>query len=182
MSDPVTLAACFMDTRGAEHVCMIRCTGLEDIEVVGGAVPVVCEVLVCRVDGLGVLRGIAGKASRDRFRFMLIAGSSQRQRLAGRLRWHHERASGRADLRQGERIVPDWPDVVVNWAGRHAAGRLHDVSTGGAAITVDPRPAVGTSVTLGRRRGTVVRHTEDGVGVAFVLPLRPEDVREDIIL
>ncbi|SFL45993.1 PilZ domain-containing protein [Methylobacterium pseudosasicola] len=59
-------------------------------------------------------------------------------------------------------------------------GALRDVSTGGAALDVEPRPGIGMPVVVGMRRAVVVRHTENGVAVRFALQLRPEAVVADV--
>lgn len=44
-----------------------------------------------------------------------------------------------------------------------------DMSPGGAAIQVDPKPAVGTPVSLGMMRGRVVRRFDEGVAIEFAV-------------
>jgi hypothetical protein len=69
-------------------------------------------------------------------------------------------------------------------------GRTRDLSTSGAFLETDQRPAVGTerdiSVVWGKDtvicRAKVVRHDSEGIGVAFVNPPMPfQHVLNDII-
>ena len=55
-----------------------------------------------------------------------------------------------------------------------------DLSMTGAALLLDERPQVGTTVS--KRYATVVRHTPEGVGVAFRLPFGPLTFNEQVIL
>jgi hypothetical protein len=57
-----------------------------------------------------------------------------------------------------------------------------DLSMTGAALVLDERPDVGAIVTVGKRYATVVRHTPDGVGVAFRMPFGPLTFNEHVIL
>jgi hypothetical protein len=171
-----------MTPSGTEHACRVRCADLAEVEILDGPIPGIGGRVVCRVDGLGMLLGIAGAASDEGFRLVLHATPLQSRRLAGRLRWHREQGAGRPDMRAGDRIVTASTEVCVSWPDGQAMGTLRDVSAGGASVDVTPSPAIGTPVSLGRRRGTVVRHTELGIAVRFVLPLRPEDVTEDVVL
>ncbi|PKQ09384.1 MAG: hypothetical protein CVT73_03005, partial [Alphaproteobacteria bacterium HGW-Alphaproteobacteria-12] len=45
--------------------------------------------------------------------------------------------------------------------------RIIDMSLGGAQVAIDPRPPIGTTVSIGRMAGRIVRHTDEGVGIQF---------------
>jgi hypothetical protein len=71
--------------------------------------------------------------------------------------------------------------VVV--AQRHeVTARLIDVSLSGAALTLELRPEIGSSLTIGRTPARVVRHFEGGIAVEFLLPLSPDRFDENIVL
>jgi hypothetical protein len=53
--------------------------------------------------------------------------------------------------------------------GTRQACRVIDLSLNGAAIETCPKPGIGTQVKIGRTNGRVVRHTEYGVAVEFML-------------
>ncbi|KQQ13651.1 hypothetical protein ASF53_11810 [Methylobacterium sp. Leaf123] len=161
---------------------MLRGDTPETLEVTGGHVPIPGERIVCRIPGLGLLAGRAVRPADRVFRLGLEAGPAQRSRLAARLAWHAAQASGAPDRREAVRVVPVQTEVVVIWDGGEALGRLRDVSINGASVDLTPRPGIGASATIGRRRSQVVRHTEGGIGVRFVLPLSPQDVTENIVL
>ena len=51
--------------------------------------------------------------------------------------------------------------------GRRYACRIIDLSLSGAAVDIEVRPALGTSVQLGHMKGRVVRHFQEGVAIEF---------------
>ena len=63
-----------------------------------------------------------------------------------------------------------------------AEAHVADLSMTGAALILDERPLVGALVTVGKRYATVMRHTAEGVGVAFRLPFGPLTFNERVIL
>ncbi|MBB2961900.1 PilZ domain-containing protein [Methylobacterium sp. R2-1] len=178
----VSLSGRYLDGSGAERDCTLRGDRPEELELTGSHALVPGERIVCRIPGLGLLRGRAAERVNGAFRFELEAGSAQRERLAARLAWYAAQAKGAPDRREAVRVVPIRTEVVVTWQGAEILGHLRDVSTTGASIDLTLRPEIGTSVTVGWRRGHVARHTEKGIGVRFALPLSPQDVTESIVL
>jgi len=67
-------------------------------------------------------------------------------------------------------------------ADRVSNAMVADLSMTGAALVLDERPDVGATVTVGKRYATVVRHTPEGVGVAFRMPFGPLTFNERVIL
>jgi hypothetical protein len=182
VADRIELVGRFLAPDGSERACRLRVASLDDMQVVGGGVLSEGTPVICDIAGLGLLRASAGLPTPGGFTLILETGDAQRTRLAARLGWHQAKALGRVDLRRNARVVPAWTAVSVRWPGGEVEGTLRDVSADGTAVDLSPRPDVGSAVTVGRRRGTVVRHTEHGIGVRFSLPLRPEDVTEHVRL
>jgi hypothetical protein len=60
--------------------------------------------------------------------------------------------------------------------------RLIDVSLSGAAVSLEEKPALGASITIGRTAAKVVRHFQGGVAVEFTLPLSPDRFDEGVVL
>lgn len=178
----VSLPGRYLDGSGAERDCTLRGDTPEALEIAGDRVPVPGERIVCRIPGLGLLTGRAARLSDGTFHLELQAGPVQKDRLAARLTWHAGQADGASDRREAVRIMPIRTGVVVVWDGAEAHGHLRDVSANGASVDLALRPEIGTPIVIGRRRGHVVRHTEAGIGVRFVLPLSPQDVTENIVL
>jgi hypothetical protein len=80
-------------------------------------------------------------------------------------------------------VVPRNPATSLKVeSGREMPVRLIDVSLSGAALSVDIRPPLGASVTVGRTAAKVVRHFQGGVAVEFMLPLSPDRFDEGVVL
>ena len=65
-------------------------------------------------------------------------------------------------------MTPRNPVTVLKLPdGRQYQCRIIDLSLSGAAVEIEAKPELGTQVSLGTMRGTVVRHFEDGVAIEF---------------
>ncbi len=180
MSGAVALPGAWLGADGVEHACTMRGTGLDDLDLVGGPELEPGARVVVRMPDVGTLDARVVHSTPDGVRLAIDGSPDRRRRLDGRLRWAFGNAVAPSDQRRNARVVPRRTDVAVVWDGAELPGRLADVSAEGAAVVLKPRPAIGSPVSLGVRRCTVVRHTEDGFAVRFVLPLRRSDVTEDI--
>lgn len=79
---------------------------------------------------------------------------------------------GVREARAHARYVPRERDVVVSLPdGRNVQADILDVSRSGVAISTDVRPPLGTLLHVGKTRARVVRHLEDGIGLAFQVAL-----------
>ncbi len=138
--------------------------------------------IVCFLEHLGLIDGIVLYGRPGGFVFQVVANPERRSRIEAQLAWLRD-IGDREDQRQAARIIPIYRDVRVDIAGDHVATALiADLSRTGAALMLDERPQVGTTVTVGKRFARVVRHTPDGVGVAFRLPFGPLTFNERVIL
>lgn len=178
----VSLSGRYLDGSGAERDCTLRGNSPETIEITGSHKPFPGERVICRIPGLGLIIGRALKPVGGAFRLELEAGHAQRERIAARLAWHAAQGDGTLDQREAVRVVPIRTKVIVAWEGAEVSGHLRDVSANSAFVNLSPCPEIGTTVTIGRRRARVVRRTESGIAVRFVLPLSPQDVTESIVL
>lgn len=169
--------------QGEECTCRFRSSGGDDLHVViDRDVPVGSRV-VCHVDGLGVVDATVDRVSSDGVRLSLQGSSNRKARLAMRLAWHRARLNGQADRRGADRVTPLDPVVEVTLAdGTNVSARIADLSATGAALEMAVPPPMGAPLSVGRRRAHVVRSTDAGVAIRFVLPLRPEDVTAGIRL
>lgn len=80
--------------------------------------------------------------------------------------------------RRHTRLVPNDPAArIVLPNGQLCPCEIIDISLSGAAIRIDVKPGLGTLVLLGRTRGRVVRHLEDGIAIEFVQQLDPLQFR-----
>ncbi|MCJ2094000.1 pilus assembly protein PilZ, partial [Methylobacterium sp. J-072] len=138
--------------------------------------------VICYLDDLGMFDGVVLHGRPGGFVFQLVANAERRSRIEARLEWMRS-ADDREDQRKAARIVPVHRDVRIALQGaRTAEAFVTDLSMTGAALVLDRRPQIGVMVTVGKRYATVVRHTAEGVGVAFRMPFGPLTFNERVIL
>ncbi|SHF30163.1 hypothetical protein SAMN02745157_2146 [Kaistia soli DSM 19436] len=127
------------------------------------------ERIVAYVDQLGRIEGTITRLSPNGFILAVTATLRKRDKLAATLEWLAEHALAKGiDARSGVRIVPRNPFSQLALAnGRHERCRVIDLSITGAALAISERPAVGTPVALGGLVAQVIRHTDDGIAIAF---------------
>nr|WP_244435351.1 PilZ domain-containing protein [Methylobacterium sp. B34] len=76
------------------------------------------------------------------------------------------------DRRSDARIVPRQRTVALTLLdGSSHVARIVDISRSGASLVVGASLRPGTRILVGRRYAHVVRTTDEGVAVAFELPL-----------
>jgi|tagenome__1003787_1003787.scaffolds.fasta_scaffold20420262_1 hypothetical protein len=142
------------------------------------------ERVVVYLEHVGRIEGDITRHVEHGFAMSIIATPRKRDKLASQLTWLANRhALGLPEDRRHERVVPRRPAVVLELAnGRAIETRLIDVSLSGAAVAMSDALPIGTSVTLGRTPGKVVRCFQGGVAVEFLLPLSPDRFDENIVL
>ncbi len=141
----------------------------------GGAAliaPVTGEVgerVIAYIDHLGRIEGKIVRHIEGGFAMTVNATARKRDKLASQLTWLANRhVLNLPEDRRHDRFTPDSSaSRIVLPDGREYPCRVVDVSMSGAALAIEVRPAIGTSISLGKMRARVVRHTEDGIAVEF---------------
>lgn len=127
------------------------------------------ERIICYLDHIGRVEGRVTRRLIDGFAMAINASSRKREKLAGQLTWlanKHELSL--PEDRRHERLAPEQQrTVLVLNDGREYECSMIDLSLSGAAVAIEVRPALGTPVTLGAMRGTVVRHFHEGIAIEF---------------
>lgn len=157
---------------------------LNDISVGGAAInsPIEVEVgerIVVYFDHLGGLEGHVVRVFEGGFAMQLKMTAHKREKLAAQLTWLINRdVLSSVDQRRHDRIpVEQRSQAILLDTGATLDCEIIDVSISGASLKMDSRPPVGTIVTLGRLRGRVMRHHEQGIGVQFIDIQEPEALR-----
>jgi hypothetical protein len=140
--------------------------------------------VIVYLEHIGRIEGEIARHVTDGFAMAIAATIRKRDKLADQLTWLANReVLGLPEDRGHERIVPRQMTTILRLAsGRELAVRLIDVSRSGAAVSMEKPLEIGTSVTLGRTAGRVVRHFQGGVAVEFTLPISPDRFDENIKL
>lgn len=127
------------------------------------------ERVVVYVDHIGRIEGVIVRVYDGGFAMTINATLRKKDKLAAKLTWLANRHElNLPEDRRHERLTPQNPVVTVTLPdGREYRSRIMDMSLSGAALAMEPKPPIGTPLVLGRIRGTVIRHFEDGVAVEF---------------
>jgi PilZ domain len=134
------------------------------------------ERVVAYLDNLGRLEGVVARTFEGGFAVALKASAQKRERIANLLTWLTNRdLSG--DDRQHERFEPRIAaqKLIMPNSDVHDC-RVIDVSLSGASVATLVRPPLQTVVVLGRLRGTVVRHHDQGFAIQFAELQDPDNL------
>lgn len=148
-----------------------------DIHFQCTAFPQVGERIIAYVDHIGRLEGTVIKLVDHGFIVSLQATERKREKLAAQLTWlANKQELGLPEDRRHERIAPRSARSELGLDdGRTYPCRIIDLSMSGAAVEIEVRPAMGTSVRLGNMRGRIVRHFQEGVAIEFLSQLTREN-------
>jgi hypothetical protein len=167
---PVTVFGRFMREDKQEYPCQIINMSAGGMAMLA---PVVCqdgERIVAYLDNLGRIEGVVVRNFEGGFAMRILASLHKRERIANLLTWlTNQKALGLGEERKHERVVPriNASKLILPNGDVHNC-RVIDVSLSGASVACAVKPEIGTVVILGRMRGRVVRHHEQGVGLQFV--------------
>lgn len=127
------------------------------------------ERVIAYIDHLGRIEGTIQAEEEGGFMVSVNASPRKREKLAAQLTWFANKDI--LDLPEDRRHERQIPDIrhsrIILEDGRNYRCKIVDISLSGAAVEIDVKPAMGTRITLGRMRSTVVRHFDDGIAVEF---------------
>lgn len=142
------------------------------------------ERVVLYLEHIGRVEGEVTRHTAEGFGFSIAAAMRKRDKIASQLTWLANRqALGLPEDRRHERITPrSTANVLKLENGREYGVRIIDVSLSGAALSIEQKLPLGTSVVLGSTPGQVVRHFQGGLAVEFRLMLSPDRLDESVLL
>ena len=166
---PVTVFGRFMREDKQEYPCQVVNMSAGGMAMLA---PVTCaagERIVAYLDNLGRIEGVVVRQFEGGFAVRILASLYKRERIANLLTWlSNQNSLGLSEERKHERVVPRinaskliLPDGTVHNC------RVIDVSLSGASVACAVKPEVGSMVILGRMRGRVVRHHDQGLALQF---------------
>ncbi|MGI9385715.1 MAG: PilZ domain-containing protein [Methyloligellaceae bacterium] len=165
----VRLFGRFMRENKREYPCQVINISPGGLALRAPVAPEPGERIVAYIDELGRVEGDMVRAIDEGFAIRITASGYKREKLADQLTFlvNRDRLHLPEDRRH-ERIVPKNPFAQLSLAdGTVLDCRILDVSLSGASVAVLPKPELGINVTIGKMRGKVVRHHEQGIGVEF---------------
>jgi hypothetical protein len=127
------------------------------------------ERIIAYLAQVGRVEGLVRRQFPDGFAISMNLPAMKREKLADQLTWLANRQGlGLPEDRRHERIQPlERHSTLTLPNGRETLCRIIDVSRSGAAIATSPAPTLGSTVTLGKTRGQVVREFAGGVAIEF---------------
>lgn len=166
----VSVLGRYMRPDRREFPCQVLAMSPGEAVVIAPAAGLVGEKIIAYLDYIGRIEGTITSLIEGGFIMDLAASPRKRDKMAAQLTWLANKDTLELpEDRRHERVVPDIRhSTVVLDDGRRYNCKIIDISLSGAAIELDVRPAMGTSVTLGRMRARVARHFQNGVAVEFI--------------
>ncbi len=175
---PVTVFGRFMREDKQEYPCQVINMSAGGMAMLA---PLPCNIgerIVAYLDNLGRIEGIVVRCFDGGFGVRIVASLYKRERIANLLTWLiNQKALGLGEERKHERVVPriNASKLILPNGEVHNC-RVIDVSLSGASVACTVKPPAGTVVVLGRMRGRVVRHHEQGIALQFVEMQDPDSL------
>lgn len=174
----VTLFGRFMRENREEYPCQIAEMSAGSMSLLA---PVKCregERIVAYLDHVGRIEGIVVRPIEGGFALRILASAAKRERIVNLLTWLiNQKSLGLSEERKHERVVPriSTSKLILPNGDVHSC-RVLDVSLSGASIACALKPPIGTETVLGRLRGQVVRHHDQGVAIKFFELQDPDSI------
>jgi hypothetical protein len=127
------------------------------------------ERVVAYLDHIGRVEGQITRAYEGGFAMTIIATLRKKDKLAAKLTWLANRHElNLPEDRRHDRAAPPVAAVTVGLPdGREYRAKVVDMSLSGAALAMEVKPPIGSPVTVGKIRGSVVRHFDEGIAIEF---------------
>ena len=141
-----------------------------NLAVISDAKVVEGDAVVVRVKGLDVIEGTVARILPDGFAVSFLLSKRRRAQLTEQLmlRANQEFNEGLADRRATPRHRGAPARTICRLAdGGSLYVKILDSSVDGVAVEAPRRPAIGSEIHVGRRRGVVIRHTPRGFVVVY---------------
>ncbi len=166
----VTLLGRFMLEDRREFPCQTQNMSPGSLALTTPIAGRVGERVVAYIDHIGRVEGQITRIFYGGFAMTIHATSRKKDKLAAKLTWLANRHE--LDLpedRRHDRATPNVSVVTLSLPdGRQYRARVIDMSLSGAAVSAEVAPPVGSPLLVGKIRGTVVRHFDEGIAVEFV--------------
>lgn len=164
----LVLTARFMLADQSEHDASLYNISAGGIALKCDFRPALGESIIVYVQDIGRLEGKVVRHLASGFALAYETGARQRERVIDKLTC---KINPNAGFEPGDRLharIATNALAHLIWAdGFEAQCRVLDMSFGGVSLAVDPKPRIGEKIVVGRMRGRVVRHHDEGIGVAF---------------
>lgn len=171
---PVSVKGRFLAPDGSEHACSIRDMSLSGIALVSDIDVPLGSHLIIYLDDFGRFEGPVVRTYDGGFAIETALTGPRRDRVAERLAIYAK--GGEKAAAETRRVFPRYSpeeagieegSMLTLSDGRTAPCRIVDMSLGGANVATELRAPIGMNVSIGRMKGRIVRHTDEGVAIEF---------------
>ena len=165
----VCLSGQFMRENRQEFPCKTINISPGGIAFAADASVTLGEKIIAYLAQIGRVEGLVRRQFPGGFAISMTLPAIKREKLADQLTWLANRQDlGMPEDRRHERIQPDERHSTLTMPnGREILCKIIDISRSGAAIATSLSPGIGSTVTLGKTRGQVVREFAAGVAIEF---------------
>ena len=165
----VNLLGRFMLENKTEYPCQVINMSPGGMAVIAPVRGEIGERIIAYIDHIGRVEGKIVRKIEGGFATTVDATVRKRDKLASQLTWLANRhILNLPEDRRHERRQPKNPiSKLVLEDGTEFVCRVLDLSLSGAAVKTKARPPIGKQVSIGKIRGRVVRHLEDGLALEF---------------
>ena len=138
------------------------------------------EKVIAYFDHLGRVEGVIARIFEGGFGLKFQANLYKKEKLAEKLIWlANRKVLDLEDDRRHTRITPNGSLTKLQFNnGQNRMCRLLDVSISGASVAIDDKPELGIELIIGKMKGRVVRHHNQGVGIEFTDIQNPSAIRK----
>jgi hypothetical protein len=161
----MSLTVRFLLHDGTEHAGVVTNVSIGGMAIVSAAKPAAGSIIIAYVQDLGRLEGVVSRTQVDGFAVRLTLSALRREKLEERLGMAYKPAG--IEGRRHEREATKGITKVQRSDGREIDCRVIDLSLGGVSIAASEWPPLGEQVMVGKMRGRVVRHHEQGFAIEF---------------
>ena len=141
------------------------------------------ERVVAYIDHIGRVEGQITRAYEGGFAMTISATLRKKDKLAAKLTWLANRHElNLPEDRRHDRATPTVQTVTVSLPdGREYRARVIDMSLSGAALGMEVKPPIGSPLMIGKLRGSVVRHFDEGVAIEFATLQTASSLEQNIM-
>jgi hypothetical protein len=159
----------FLLQDGSENAGIVDDISIGGMNIVSNVAAEEGSVIIAYVEDLGRLEGVVARVDDRGIAVRLVLSPLRREKLQERLGaglGHPAPAKG-IEGRRFERETTKGAAIVRRADGTELAARVTDLSLGGVAVEAAEWPPLGEQVMVGKMRGRVVRHNENGFAIEF---------------
>lgn len=169
------------DAPARVHACRTRSIALDRMVIEAEILPEQGDSVYLNIPGLGLCSGRVSKVLPNGFVTAITLSPDKINELMPRLDWlkRYYKRDAHNNRRHPRHLTPPYQIRLTTPDGETQV-TVHDLSCSGVALLTDLRPAIGSKLDFAGYGGTVARHFDGGVGIAFDEPHSLEELKASL--